>query len=279
MSRPTTDAARGRLPGLRGSPGGLLAAWLGSWLAGRVSSDDLLEAVQVGDEPHGVIGLEDGPDPVRLARLLPPVRRLAPAQVQLRMPVPGDVDGLSGPLLAAALDAGEAVVVQPCDVRRTGLVLLPHRDVRGSATDPLVRVTWEVRDWAARPGHGPGAPTGLREAERALAEAVNEAVTALVDIGQVSRAGPEAQAAIRALRDRNGPALGLPPGSPGDAVRVLTTAERLATVVDLAVGEQPLSAAADARRATALRQVATAVRHARRYAYTECAGEVAAAPG
>jgi len=269
--QPSTDAARGRLTGLPGSPGGLLAAWLGAWLAGRVSSDDMLAAVQVGDAPHRVVGLDGEAGPVPFARVLPHVRRLGPAAVQLRMPVPGDVDGLSGPLLAAALEAGEVVVISPHDPRRTGLVLLPRRDVRGSAIEPLVTVAWEARPSDARPGHGPGAPSGLREAERGLAAAVAEAAATLVDIGQVSRLSPQAQAAIRALRDRQGAPLGLPAGSPPEAVRVLTTAERLAAVVELAVDNQPLSAAADARRAAALRQVATAVRHARRYAYTACA--------
>jgi len=266
MSRPGTDAARRRLAGLHGSPGGLLTAWLGSWLAGRVSSDDLLDAVQVGDEPHRYVTVDGheapadlgpGNAPAPLAGILPTIRRLAPAAVQLRLPVAGDVDGLHGPVLAGALTAGEAVLVEPVDARRAG----------------LVQVTWQVASWHARPGLSPGAPTGLRDAERALAAAVTDAVSVLVDVGQVSRLGPEAQAAIRSLRERQAMPLGLPPGSPADAVRVLTTAEKLAAVVELAVSNEPLSAAADARRSVALRQVATAVRHARRHAYTACAGK------
>jgi len=282
MSRPGTDAARRRLAGLHGSPGGLLTAWLGSWLAGRVSSDDLLDAVQVGDEPHRYVTVDGheapadlgpGNAPAPLAGILPTIRRLAPAAVQLRLPVAGDVDGLHGPVLAGALTAGEAVLVEPVDARRAGLVLLPRHDVRGSELEPLVQVTWQVASWHARPGLSPGAPTGLRDAERALAAAVTDAVSVLVDVGQVSRLGPEAQAAIRSLRERQAMPLGLPPGSPADAVRVLTTAEKLAAVVELAVSNEPLSAAADARRTVALRQVATAVRHARRHAYTACAGQ------
>ncbi len=281
MSRPGTDAARRRLAGLHGSPGGLLTAWLGSWLAGRASSDDLLDAVQVGDEPHRYVtmgdanalgDIEPATTPAPLAGILPAIRRLAPATVQLRLPIAGDVDGLHGLLLAGALQAGEAVLVEPLDARHAGLVLLPSHDVRGSELEPLVQVTWHAAPWHARCGLGPGAPTGLRDAERALAAAVNDAVCVLVDAGQVSRLGPQSQAAIRALRERQAMPLGLPPGSPADAVRVLTTAEKLAAVVELAVSNEPLSAAADAKRSTALRQVATAVRHARRHAYTACAG-------
>jgi hypothetical protein len=60
-------------------------------------------------------------------------------------------------------------------------------------------------------------------------------------------------------------------GSPADAVRVLVTAERLATVVRLATGNQPVTAVGDARRGQALREVATAIRWTRRLAYTACA--------
>ena len=52
---------------------------------------------------------------------------------------------------------------------------------------------------------------------------------------------------------------------------MLTTAQRLEAVVELAAGEQPLSAAADARRADALREVSRAVRDAFRLAFAACA--------
>jgi hypothetical protein len=253
------------------SPGGILVAWLGAWLGGRVAADDLLDAVQTTDLPHTVAGLPGESAPVPLARLLAAVRGRSPATVELRLPVAGDPDGLGADVLAAALDAGEAVVVTPLDVTATGLVFVPRPDVRGSEREPLTGLCWQAVVPAARVTDGPAAPTRLREAENLLDGAVADAVGVLLEVGQLEQLSPEALEAIQALRTRRGPGLGLPPGSPPDAVRILVTAERLATVLRLAVGGQPVTATADARRSRALRDVETAIRWTRRLAYSACA--------
>jgi hypothetical protein len=185
--------------------------------------------------------------------------------------VPGDADGLGPDVLPLALEAGEAVVVTPVDVAAGGLVLVPRPDIRGSEAEPLLGVRWTALVPASRVTVGPAAPTRLREAELLLDDAVQDAVAVLLDVGQLDQLSPEAIEAIRALRSRRGPDLRLPPGSPADAVRILVTAERLAAVVRLATGDRPVSAVADARRSRALREVETAVRWARRLAYTACA--------
>src|ERR1700710_1661979 len=115
MTFPTPGVRRVTHPPAPHLLGGLRAAWLGAWLDGRAASDDLLSSAQGPDEPHTVRGLSDEKGPVPLARVLPLLRRCAPAEVSLRLPVPGDPDGLSGAGLAAALSAGEAVAVQPTD--------------------------------------------------------------------------------------------------------------------------------------------------------------------
>jgi hypothetical protein len=268
MSSPAVSTGRGSLAG---SHGGLLTAWSGAWLQGRAGADDLLEAVQGADLPHTVDGLPAEPGTAPLARLLGHVRSCAPAHVSLRLPVPGDPDGLAAPILAPALSAGEAVVVQPVDPARPGLALVPQPDVRGSEREPLVGVRWQVLVLDRRVSDGPAAPMRLREAEQLLDSALGGAIGVLLDVGQVHRLSPEAQEAIRNLRSRRGPDLGLPPGSPADAVRVLVTAERLTAVLRLAVGNEPLTSSADARRSAALREVATAIRWTRRLAYTACA--------
>ena len=254
-----------------------MVAWLGAWLSGRAASDDLLAGAQGGDAPHTVRGLPDESGAVPLARVLPLLRRSAPADVSLRLPVPGDPDGMTGLMLARALRAGEAVAVQPDDHSPDasnaghGWLLTPEVDVRGSSLEPLVTVEWELSPIAGRLPGGPANADSLREAERVLSESVTAAAEVIAEIGQVGRLSPEIVAAIQSLRKRSGLKLPLPPGSPPEAIRVLTTAQRLEAVVELAAGEQPLSAAADSRRMEALREVSRAVRDAFRLAFAACA--------
>ncbi|HSP37431.1 MAG TPA: hypothetical protein VLR26_06735 [Frankiaceae bacterium] len=253
------------------SPGGVLTAWLGAWLQNRTTADDLLAVVGNSDLPPAVDGLPDEPDGAPLVRLLAAVRACGPSTVELRLPVAGDADGLGPDVLPTALEAGEAVVVTPADVTRPGLVLVPRPDVRGSEIEPVIGVRWLAVVPARRVADGPAAPTRLREAEILLDGALTEAIAVLLASGQVDQLSPEALEAIQELRRRRATDLRLPTGSPPDAVRVLVTAERLGAVVRLAAGGRPLSSAGDARRAEALREVATAIRWTRRLAYTACA--------
>jgi len=250
---------------------GLVAAWLGAWLDGRAAGDDLLAVAHGFDEPHTVRGLPDESGPVPLARALPLLRRSAPAEVTLRLPIPGEPDGLAGEPLRIALAAGEAVAITPHAPDLPAWLLVPEIDVRGSALEPLVTVEWHLMSLPGRTGVAPAAALRLREAELALSESVSAAVSVIAEIGQVGELSPEIVAAIQELRKRSGLKLPLPPGSPSEAMRVLTTAQRLEAVVDLAVAESPLSAAAEVRRVTALRDVSRAVRDAFRQAFAACA--------
>lgn len=253
------------------TPGGQLTAWLGAWLGGRTSADEVLAAVQITDLPQTVDGLPGDDDGAPLVRLLAAARACAPATVELRLPVPGDADGLGPDVLPAALEAGEAVVVTPDDVTRAGLVLVPRPDVRGSEIEPVSGVRWLAIVPERRVATGPAAPTRLREAEIMLQTALEDAIAVLLDVGQVDALGPEALEAIAALRARRGAGLRLPPQSPPDAVRILVTADRLGAVIRLAAPDQPATAVGDERRSRALRDVATAIRWTRRLAYTACA--------
>lgn len=251
--------------------GGLLTAWLGAWLDGRAAGDDLIAAAQGRDEPHTVRGLPDETGPVPFARVLPLLRRCAPADVSLHFPVPGDPDGMSGSAFTAGLRAGQAVAIQPHAVELPGWLLIPDVDVRGTSLEPLITVEWALLPLSERLGTSAAAVTRLREAELALSQSVSAAAAVIAEIGQVGQLSPEIMAAIQELRKRSGLKLPLPPGSPIEAIRVLTTAQRLEAVVDLAAGEQPLSAAADARRTSALREVDRAVRESFRLAFAACA--------
>ncbi len=233
--------------------GGLMTAWLGAWLGGRAASDDLLTGAQRGDAPHTVRGIPDEPGSVPLSRVLPLLRRVAPADVSLRLPVPGDPDGLSGVMLARALRCGEAVAVQPAaadDPHAHGWLLIPETDVRGSSLEPLVTVEWELMPIAGpsqrQPGERrhPAAGSGARAVRERERQPPRSSPRSARSGGSARRSSRPS----RRLRKRSGLKLPLPPGSPPDAIRVLTTAQRLEAVVELAAGEQPLSAAADARR-------------------------------
>ena len=263
---------------------GLLTAWLGAWLDNRCASDDLLTSAQGPDEPHTVRGLPDESGPVPLSRAFPLLRRCAPADVSLRLPIPGEPDGLSGAALQAASRGGEAVAVVP----RTpgagpGWLLAPSISIQGSAYEPIVYVEWELVPLAAAPPAAITGTTTLREAEFALSESVSAAAAVIAEIGQVGELSPEIIAAITQLRKKSGLKLPLPSGSPPEAIRVLTTAQRLEAVVELAAQERPaipggwtaLSAASDTRRVEALREVSRAVRDGFRFAFGACASGVA----
>src|SRR3978361_1534387 len=91
---------------------------------GPPAAANRLAGVRGPDLPHTVDGLPDEAEGAPLARLLGHVRGCGPARIELRLPVPGDPDGLPPEVLAPALEAGEAVVLQPDDLTRPGLVLV-----------------------------------------------------------------------------------------------------------------------------------------------------------
>ena len=273
--------------GLRAEPlrSGLFVAWLGAWLSGRAPADDVLAAVQGAEGPASVTDLPGEAGPAPLAWALGVLRRLGPQRVRLALPVPGDVAGLPADVARSALVAGEAVVLVPSPTApQPGLVLVPEPATdRAPADGPgtgrragHAGTTWRALRVAA-PGvaASPAAPVTLRDAERELAAAVRGAAQALAACGPVSALPPEVAAAVAELRRDGASAGDLPPGSPGLAVRVLATADRLDAVLALAGPGGPLSANGAERRAEALREVATAVRRARTAGYTACADGVA----
>src|SRR3954468_9375936 len=126
------------------SPGGLLTAWLGAWLQGRVSADDVLAAVETPHPQQTVDGLPGEGDGALLVRLLAAVRTCGPSTVELRLPVAGDADGLGPDVLPPARRAGGAGAVPRPEVTGGSLVLTPRLDVRGSEPEPLVGVRWRA---------------------------------------------------------------------------------------------------------------------------------------
>lgn len=105
-----------------------LALWYDAWLAGAAAPDDAVAAI-AGEGVHHVVGLPDEPEPVPLGLALGLLRRAGATRAALALAVPGDLVGLAGPpeLNAAALDAGEAVVVEGA-----GVALVPRTAGRGT---------------------------------------------------------------------------------------------------------------------------------------------------
>ena len=237
---------------------GVLAAWASAWLAGEAAYDDVVARVTGADEPHRVTGLPGVDGAAPLGWVLPVLRERSPEGVRAVLPVAGDPRGLPGPgpLTAAALAAGEAVVGR-------GLGLVPLVTEHGTAEDLTCSVLWTAYE-LVEPAPD---PLTVPEAEHDLTAATRDAAAALAAL-DVASWRPEV--ADELARMRRGVTPELPPGHDGRAVRLLASADRLAAVLDLARADAPGGAVtgAEARaRDDALRPLATAVRRARQAAY------------
>lgn len=205
------------------------------------------------DAPHHVRGLAGFDDElVSLRELLTAWRRTG-GQVQLVLPVPGDVRGLPGPdpFRSAALDAGEAAV-------GGGIGVVPQAiDYAPSSAPPTV--LWHV--FAVDPS--PPDHQAVADAQYDLTTAIRESASAL-SAADVAGAVADIADALHDAR-RAGERVNLPPGFPSRAVALIAQAQRLQAVLDLALSD-PVGGAVDragmAARTDALRPLATAVRRA-----------------
>jgi hypothetical protein len=243
---------------------GPLAAWTGALLAGACGADDVVDAVTGDDAPHLVGGLPGfDPEPVGLQDLLPAWRGGA-GPVRLVVPVAGDVRGLPGPagFRSAALEAGEAVCGPGLGVVAQVIDYFPS-----SAPSSVL---WQVFVTDPQPADH----QQLSDAQYELTTAIRECATALsaADVaGWMDDIADELHDARRA-----GEHLNLPRGFPSRAVALLSQAERLQAVLDLAA-KDPTGGAIDrtgiAARAEGLRPLATAVRRARVAGYNALADQ------
>jgi hypothetical protein len=240
---------------VRDFPAGRLAVWATAWLTGRTSYDAALDAL-VGDTAHRVAGLPGAPDAVPLSTALTALRGLGERRFRLVLPVPGDVRGLPRvPGLAPlALESGQAAVGDR-------LVLVPEN--LGSDV-----VQWTAFPLDGVPALAPPVEGNLRAVSGALDLAVGDAARILVRL-DIARWNPEVPTLLAGLaRPAAGPAL--PDDHEPLAVSVLSRAERLAQVLDLASVDAPGAAvnhSQAAARDSALRPLADAVRDAITAAY------------
>ena len=232
---------------------GPLAAWLSAWQLGQVGPDEVVDAVTGEDAPHLVSGLPDADGEFTGLRDLIVRWRLDGGVVRAVFPAAGDVRGVPGPggFTGAALDAGEAI----CGA---ALGAIPeYVDFSPSSAPPTV--VWHVYEIEPAPPDY----QQLGDAQYELTTAVRDAASALAaaDVpGWMDEFGP----ALRSAR-RAGEYLNLPPGYPTRAVALLSQAERLQAVLDVAALD-PIGGAHDrtgiAARRDALRPLEVAVRRA-----------------
>ena len=211
---------------------GVLAWWATAWLRGDAVPDLVLDAVIGDDATHAVAGLPGEAGTVTLVAALAAFRRSGATGFGIAVPAPGDPVGLGGPpaFNAAALDAGEAVVVSGCD-----LGLVPTRV--GAA------VVWEVSPASRRPLPDVG------EADRELRRALLESADALAAL-DVARWRPEVADELISLR-RPRP-VAAPPGIPGRCLDLAGRGLQALSIVDLALvddGGSVTAAEAGERRA------------------------------
>ena len=193
----------------------VLAWWGTSWLRGMAVPDLLLDAVIGDDATHAVAGLPGEDGTVTLLAALASLRGMGATGFGIAVPAAGDPVGLGGPpaFNAAALDAGEAVVVSGCH-----LGLVPTRV--GAA------VVWEVSAADRRPLPDVG------EADRELRRALLESAQALAGL-DVARWRPEVADELMNLRH---PApVDAPPGIPARCLDLAGRGLQALTIVDLAL--------------------------------------------
>jgi len=222
----------------------VLAWWGTAWLRGDAVPDLVLDAVIGDDATHAVAGLPGESGTVTLLAGLAALRRAGATAFGIAVPAPGDPVGLGGPpgFNAAALDAGEAVVVSGC-----GLGLVPTRV--GAA------VVWEVSPASRRPLPDVG------DADRELRRALLQSADALAAL-DVARWRPEVADELISLRKP--PPLAAPPGIPGRCLDLAGRGLQALSIVELALDDDggAVTAVEAERRRIALRPIDRAGRRA-----------------
>jgi hypothetical protein len=220
----------------------VLAAWLGAWSRGEVPPDEVVG--RLGPGPHVVTDLPeaDGAEPLLLA--LGTLRSLGTSGASVALPAPGDPVGLGGPapFNRAALDAGEAVLLEGA-----GLGLVPV--AVGAAVE-----------WRCSPA-APAPWVDLAEASTGLRTTLLDVTHRLVEL-DVASWQPEIPDALMNVRHR--PPAPLPPTYDARRVDTVERAVLCLELVRLADQVEPgaLTAAEVEQRRTALVDLDRAARRA-----------------
>lgn len=236
-----------------------LAAWLPHVRGDAALASRAVAAVTGDDEPHEVLA-PDGPwaTGASLAGLVL-AWSLPGLAVTAVLPAPGDVVGVPAEASAAAVDAGECVLVQ---TPAGAFAAVPRVERFGSTAEPGHVVSWQVGPVAPWTTAVLAAVGSLADAERDLREVLRTATEAL-DRLDVARWREDAVAALASLRAEPDVRT-LPSGLEPRRGRVLALAARLRVIVDLATADDGGAVnvwQADQRHA-ALRHVDHAARRA-----------------
>lgn len=229
----------------------LLALWLAPDPSGaRTDRAALLRAVQGDDEPHEVVVGDDSPVPLgdAIDGWLG-----GPIDVAALVLAPGDAGAAPAAVSAAAIDAGECVLVRTPSV---SLALVPEVQQFGSAYEPGHLVTWHatpVPDWRLATV---GRNGSLQDADRDLRQGLITVTEALVRL-DVARWQADDADQVAALRDGSLPRWRMPDHLDGRHARVLASAARLRGIVALATRDDggAVSLWQADQRAAALRDV------------------------
>ena len=192
-----------------------ISCWLNAWLAGRESTDQVIDAVSWGDHQVEFISTADA-EPLSVALLLAELRRLGVSRVSLALPRPGNLVGLSGPSAfnSAALEAGEAVVL--------------HGPALGFVPAHQGRVTSWISTAASPPAYLPD----IAQSDRDLRMALLHAAERLAEL-DVASWSPDAADSVMNLRVSA--QLDCPMALPSTAaIRMTISALRCSAIVRLA---------------------------------------------
>jgi hypothetical protein len=202
-------------------------AWVRAWRAGLVPYDEAAEEIAGGEE-HLVTDAPGAWTDVPLRDALSGFSKLAPDEVRLVLPAPGDPRGLPGPgdFAGAALLAGEAVIARD-------LGLIPEVRIHTSGSGMTFEtVLWRVRPLPPTASLADFGAPGAAEAESDLAVALAETTAALTRL-DVAQWRPELAGALAELRRPDG-CTDLPPGFDPRARRLFARASVLDRVLALA---------------------------------------------
>ena len=236
-------------------PSARLALWLNACLRGSVGPDDFAEAVLADDPQHLVVAWHEQGESMPLDRLPSAVQRSGGSRAALALPVAGDLLGLRGPASfnSAALDAGEAVLVEGCE---RGLV--PTVDAR--------TVLWQAGSAAVPP------PLDPVEEGRQLRQTL---VSTTADLTRLDVASWQPEIPDLLMNVRHRPPLRFPPGITGRAAEDLERAALCLEIVTLALRDD--GGAASAYEMAERRRCLTDLdRAARRVAVAICSDNLTA---
>ncbi|KGM14763.1 hypothetical protein N867_16230, partial [Actinotalea fermentans ATCC 43279 = JCM 9966 = DSM 3133] len=173
-----------------------LAAWLPHVRGGTALAERAVAGVTDDDEPHAVVAHDGGWTPGSTLTDLLLAWGMPGVAVAAVLPVPGDVVGVPAQVSAAAVEAGECVLVET----PTGaFAAVPDVRSFGSPAEPGHLVTWRVLPVPAWTLGVMAAIGSLADAERELREALRTATEAL-DRLDVARWREDAVAALASLR-------------------------------------------------------------------------------